>query len=117
MGTQVPWFKERAVAAVRTAARALPQIDIRCSMGDRTGGGERREGNLVVLPYADYAAEIALCDLVIHHAGTGIANEVLSLGVPSLVHPVDYDQFDTRPGSAPPASPAGCDRWAASHEP
>jgi UDP:flavonoid glycosyltransferase YjiC (YdhE family) len=95
MGTQIPWFKERAVAAVRAAAYALPQIDFRCSLGDRTGAGERREGNLVVLPYADYAAEIALCDLVIHHAGTGIANEVLSLGVPSLVHPVDYDQFDT----------------------
>jgi UDP:flavonoid glycosyltransferase YjiC (YdhE family) len=95
MGTHVPWAKQRLVAAVEAAARLNPGIDFRCSLGDssaapETGGPE----NLTIVPYAEYEAEIACSDLVVHHAGGGIANECLRQGVPSLVHPVDYDQFD-----------------------
>jgi len=95
MGTHVPWAKEAAVAAVESAARRNPGVDFRCSLGDRDSASEvRARANVCVLPYADYEAEIAASDLVVHHAGAGIANECLRQGVPSLVFPIDYDQFD-----------------------
>ena len=33
-------------------------------------------------------------DVVVHHAGTGVLNATLAAGVPAVVVPLDYDQFD-----------------------
>ena len=93
-GTHVPWVKTRIAGAVRTAARALPEVEFRLCAGDASAGAAQ-DGNVTVVPYADYGAEIARSDLVVHHAGTGVAVECLARGTPALVHPVDYDQFDT----------------------
>ena len=93
-GTLVPWVKRRFADAVRAAARALPDVEFRLSLGDPNAAPDA-SANLTVVPYADYGEEIAQASLVVHHAGTGIALECAARGTPALVHPVDYDQFDT----------------------
>jgi len=35
-----------------------------------------------------------LIDVVIHHGGAGIMWHCIQKGIPALVYPVDYDQFD-----------------------
>ena len=94
-GTHNPWARAQRFAEIRKVARDLPYVDIRCSLANPAEADHRHaEANLTILPYADYKTECAESDLVIHHAGSGIANAAMAQGVPSLVLPVDYDQYD-----------------------
>jgi UDP:flavonoid glycosyltransferase YjiC (YdhE family) len=94
IGTHVPWFKERMAAATRATARRLRDVTFHFSAGELTGTRSERSDNFTRLPYVRYRTEIARYDLVVHHAGAGIANECLRAGVPSIAFPLDYDQFD-----------------------
>lgn len=44
--------------------------------------------------YLDYEKHISSYDLVIHHGGAGIMYYCLRNAIPSIVFPIDYDQFD-----------------------
>lgn len=44
--------------------------------------------------YISYADHLSRYDLVVHHAGAGVLNHCLRNGIPSVVHPIDFDQFD-----------------------
>jgi len=50
--------------------------------------------NLRVVPRLCYARDLPMFDAVIQHGGTGIAYSAISAGLPSLVVPHDFDQFD-----------------------
>jgi UDP:flavonoid glycosyltransferase YjiC (YdhE family) len=41
-----------------------------------------------------YGPDLGSFDAMIHHAGSGVAYAAILAGVPSLVVPRDYDQFD-----------------------
>lgn len=45
-------------------------------------------------PYVDYAQHLHRYALVIHHGGAGILYACLAAGLPAIVYPLDYDQFD-----------------------
>jgi UDP:flavonoid glycosyltransferase YjiC (YdhE family) len=113
-GTHLRAFKPEMADATREAARALPDIafdvshgeteasrdggpDGEAPVGQRHNGGpadSRAIGNFRQFAYIPYDANVRHYDLVVHHGGTGIANQCLIDGVPALVHPLDFDQFD-----------------------
>lgn len=94
-GTHLAWHKQQLVAAAEAAARRLPDVDFHVSLGrlDATAAASDLP-NLTVLPYVSYARDLARYDLVAHHGGSGVLNQTLAAGLPSVVTPVDYDQFD-----------------------
>lgn len=94
LGTHLHWHKPAALAAVHAAARTLPGVDFHFSHGDAEAALQRRDGNVEELAYVSYARDLPHYDLVVHHGGAGILYRCLQLGIPSLVLPLDYDQFD-----------------------
>jgi UDP:flavonoid glycosyltransferase YjiC (YdhE family) len=53
-----------------------------------------RAPNLRVVQRVCYARDLPMFDAVVHHGGTGIAYSAIAAGLPSLVVPHDFDQFD-----------------------
>lgn len=96
LGTHLRWRKEAMAAAVRRAAAALPGLELHWSNGDLQNerGSPESAGNFHRLAYVPYARDLARYALVVHHGGTGVMYHALRTGVPALVLPVDYDQFD-----------------------
>lgn len=94
LGTHLRSFKDAAANATRRAARSLPHVTFHFSDGDGSAVTAERDGNFARMPFIAYDANVRHYDLVVHHAGTGIGNQCLLDGVPALVHPLDFDQFD-----------------------
>lgn len=92
-GTQVPWHKAALVDQVARAAAALPDVELHVSLGGSDVVVPPAEG-IVVHRYVDYARDLARFDAVVHHGGAGVLGHTLAAGLPAVVHPVDYDQFD-----------------------
>lgn len=94
-GTHLAWHKQQLVAAAEATARRLPDVEIHVSLGRTDASPVASEvPNLTVLPYVSYARDLDRYDLVAHHGGSGVLNQTLAASLPSVVTPVDYDQFD-----------------------
>ncbi|WGY02793.1 glycosyltransferase [Nocardioides sp. QY071] len=91
-GTHLPWHKATLVAWAADAAAALPDVEVHVSLGG-TGSVAPPPG-VVVHDYVDYARDLPRFDAVVHHGGAGVLGHALAAGLPSVVWPVDYDQFD-----------------------
>ena len=50
--------------------------------------------NLLIFDYLPYSDVLNQMDFTIHHAGAGILMGCIEEGIPSLILPQDYDQFD-----------------------
>ena len=93
-GTHLPWRKEALVAAIRQAARDMPTVEFHVSDGDRTSARHEVVANMHRLGFVSYARDLARYDLVVHHGGSGILYWSLAAGIPAVVVPADFDQFD-----------------------
>ena len=113
-GTHLAHARGRFAAEALALARASPGIEVHLSEGrpPRTGRGAAPDGadaavpvaagrrapgdpgNLVRLPWVDYARHVRRYALVIHHGGAGILWRCLADAVPAAVVPIDYDQPD-----------------------
>ena len=94
-GTHLDWWKDQAAEAVQRAAAALPEVVFHFSDGRPEGVGGRVESeNFRRVAYVPYDRYLPRYDLVVHHAGTGVLSWCLRHGRPSVVLPLDYDQFD-----------------------
>ncbi len=106
IGTHLPWMKDTMAGAAEATARALPGVEVHFSDGrvDRVtaaraepptrGGASDRAPNFHRLAYVSYARDLPHYALVVHHGGAGVMYHTLAAGLPSLVLPLDYDQFD-----------------------
>lgn len=97
LGTHLAFRKDEMAEAARRAARELPHLEIHFSDGDaRVVRGEslNPQANFHRLAYVSYARHLARYALVVHHGGAGVMYHALAAGLPALVAPVDYDQFD-----------------------
>ncbi|QDV05952.1 MurG-like transferase [Planctomycetes bacterium Poly30] len=99
IGTHLLWAKERAASAALELSRRLPGWVVHFSRGDARPGaqsaGVRQTGpRCFEIPYVPYDAALARYAAIVHHGGSGISYAALASGVPALVWPHDYDQFD-----------------------
>ena len=94
-GTHLPWIKRRLVDEVVELSRKLPHVEFVISLGqpDRIGDAPQEPTESVtVVPFVGY--DFQNYDAIIHHGGAGVAYAAILAGLPSLVIPRDYDQFD-----------------------
>jgi len=106
LGTHLVWAKRRAAELSMRAARALPEWRFHYTIGRATLGEDMPSltdciGNVRDVPpnwqgfdYIPYDDRLAHYDLALTHGGTGVAYACLAGGVPMVVWPHDYDQFD-----------------------
>jgi len=94
LGTHLKWRKEAMVEAVRRAAAELPGVELHWSDGDVWSGRKEPAGNFHRFGYVPYARDLPRYALIVHHGGAGVMYHALRAGVPALVLPIDYDQFD-----------------------
>ncbi|MBM7518427.1 nucleotide disphospho-sugar-binding domain-containing protein [Nocardioides nitrophenolicus] len=92
-GTHLPWHKTTLVSWAAAAARALPDVEVHVSLGG-TGPVPDLPPGVVVHDYVDYARDLPRFAAVVHHGGAGVLGHTLAAGLPAVVWPVDYDQFD-----------------------
>ncbi len=94
LGTHLAWKKDAMADAVRAAAAALPEIDFHFTDGRAESDRSESAGNFHHRGYVSYERHLARYSLVVHHGGAGVQFHTLRAGLPALVLPVDYDQFD-----------------------
>jgi UDP:flavonoid glycosyltransferase YjiC (YdhE family) len=97
IGTHLLWAKDRLVADIKEIARALPDWNFVVTLGRAEIAADaplRIAANVTVAPFVPYHRDLPRFDIVVHHGGSGISYAAISAGVPSLVVPHDYDQFD-----------------------
>ncbi len=100
VGTHLGWARRDLVAQVRALAAATPSHTFVVTLGQRgadTGADTGRTsggGRVVVVDHLPYDDVMPSFDAVVHHGGAGVAYSAIRAGVPALVHPRDYDQFD-----------------------
>lgn len=96
-GTHLDWAKPALTRAAAGLARQHPDWQVHVSLGRAVHGAGPLPGappNLHTLAFVDYGRHLSRYDLVLHHGGAGVMYHALRAGVPALVHPLDYDQFD-----------------------
>ncbi len=97
IGTHLQWAKRDLIAALTPLASAFPAHHFVVSLGKPHAGpiaGRPATANLTVCDYLPYDPFMSRFGAVIHHGGAGIAYSTLRAGLPALVWPRDYDQFD-----------------------
>lgn len=97
LGTHLPWAKGELIAHARGLVGAAGGRPLVVSLGDAARRGPRPlhvEDGLQVFGHLPYDAVLPQCAAVVHHGGAGISYSTVRAGVPAVVCPQDYDQFD-----------------------
>lgn len=98
LGTHIPWAKERAAQFIQQVAAQMPEVHFHFSYGN-TGEQKQQQsqqklGNIHYYDYLPYDQYMHHFQAAIIHGGTGVVYSCIKAGVPMLVWPHDYDQFD-----------------------
>ena len=94
IGTHLVHAKAMVVAAIRQIAARHRGIVFHFTHGNAEAPSREQEGNFHEYAYISYVDHLPRYDAVVHHAGAGIMNHCLRHGIPAVVHPLDFDQFD-----------------------
>jgi UDP:flavonoid glycosyltransferase YjiC (YdhE family) len=96
LGTHLGWAKDGLAAHLSEIAQRRPQWRLHFSDGryDTDGILAYPQSALQRHAWIDYPNWIPTMSAVLHHGGAGVMWECLRAGVPALVLPRDYDQFD-----------------------
>ncbi len=96
-GTHLQWATPRLLAGAQAVAEAAPDHAVLVSLGDagrRSPEPLARRGRVHVYGHLPYDDVLPGCAAVVHHGGAGITYSAIRAGVPAVVCPQDYDQFD-----------------------
>ena len=94
LGTHVPWAKRKAVALFQQVADRMENWTFDFSWGRADSHETHRRGNWREFSFVSYERFMPRYDLVVHHAGIGVSYAAIQAGLPALVWPQDFDQFD-----------------------
>lgn len=95
LGTHLPHAKAALAESVQKMARRHPEIVFHFTHGRKDAAAKAPPiPNYQEHAHVSYAQHLPRYALVVHHAGAGILNHCLRHGIPSVVIPQDYDQFD-----------------------
>ncbi len=94
LGTHLKFAKDDFVDAIRDLAHDMPEVGFHFTDGLTDSASATHERNFSRFPYINYSDSLKHYSLVVHHAGSGIMYHCLVAGCPSVVFPMDYDQFD-----------------------
>lgn len=108
LGTHLEHEKDSLAEKFAAIAASHPEWVVHFTNGRKTGDKARRKGNFQRHDFISYDEFLCRYDLVVHHGGTGILLHCLKLGLPTVVIPADFDQFD----NAARLEHAGVARWA-----
>jgi rhamnosyltransferase subunit B len=59
------------------------------------------------MPYASFGRLLPHCSAIVHHGGVGTTSQALLAGIPQVIRPLAFDQFD----NATRVEGLGCGRW------
>lgn len=94
LGTHLGFAKDALAATLDGIARTMPQLRLHFSDGRLDAAADTAHATLQRHAWIDYPTWIPRMRAVLHHGGAGVMWECLRAGVPALVLPKDYDQFD-----------------------
>jgi len=94
LGTHLLWAKEGAAKLTEEAARRMPDCVFHFSQGKPGSTDRGIRANVYRYGYIPYDLYLPRFDAAVIHGGTGITYSCIKAGVPMLVWPQDYDQFD-----------------------
>ncbi len=63
--------------------------------------------NVRTMPYMSFTRLLPHCAAIVHHGGIGTTSQALAAGIPQLIRPMAFDQFD----NANRIEKLGCGRW------
>lgn len=94
LGTHLPWARDPALDLIREVAARMPDWVFHFTDGEPGSVAISTLDNVSRLGFLPYNEALPQYDAAIIHGGTGITYACLEAGVPMLVWPHDYDQFD-----------------------
>jgi UDP:flavonoid glycosyltransferase YjiC (YdhE family) len=94
LGTHLGFAKNDLAAQLDTIARSNPVLRLHFSDGRLDDSTNTVHRALQRHAWVDYPSWVPKMRAVLHHGGAGVMWECLRAGVPALVLPNDYDQFD-----------------------
>lgn len=94
LGTHIPWSKQQAAQVVQQIAAQMSDVHFHFSYGKLGEHTQQTLENTHFYDYLPYDLYIHHFDAAIIHGGTGVLYSCIKAGVPMLVWPHDYDQFD-----------------------
>lgn len=94
LGTHLAWHKDAVALAAERLARTRSEWIFHFTDGSPDSKTQSVIQNFHRVAFVDYDQHIHRYDAVIHHGGAGILYHCLQHNIPSLIYPVDYDQFD-----------------------
>lgn len=94
LGTHLPWAKDKAADFIQQLAKQLPELEFHFSFGRAGRRTVKKIENVSFYDYIPYHLYLNDYKAAIIHGGTGVTYSCVKAGVPMLVWPHDYDQFD-----------------------
>lgn len=98
MGTHLLFIKDKIYKIIEQLSELMPNYIFHFTYGDESKEPEEsrfpKKENIFRFSYINYDLFLKNYSLVIHHGGAGIIFQCIYNSIPSLVYPVDYDQFD-----------------------
>ena len=68
---------------------------------------EKLPDSVQAMPYRSFTRLLPHCSAIVHHGGIGTTSQALAAGIPQLIRPMAFDQFD----NAVRIEKLGCGRW------
>jgi uncharacterized protein (TIGR00661 family) len=68
---------------------------------------DRLPESVRTMAYASFGQLLPQCSAIVHHGGIGTTSQALAAGIPQIIRPLAFDQFD----NATRVESLGCGRW------
>ncbi len=68
---------------------------------------DRLPESVRTMAYASFGQLLPHCSAIVHHGGIGTTSQALAAGIPQIIRPLAFDQFD----NATRVESLGCGRW------